>query len=79
MSTEFALAAQKRELQGKGASRRLRRLEQQMPAIVYGAEKPAQPVSVITKDLVKQLENEAFFAHIKAWRDAGTFDGLEFS
>lgn len=64
MSTDFAVTAEKRELQGKGASRRLRRLQNAMPAVVYGANKPAQSIQLVTKDFIKLLENEAFFAHI---------------
>lgn len=64
MSTNFAVTAESRELQGKGASRRLRRLQNAIPAVVYGANKPAQSIQLITKDFVRLLENEAFFAHI---------------
>lgn len=64
MSTNFAVVAESRELQGKGASRRLRRLQNALPAVVYGANKPAQSIQLITKDFVRLLQNEAFFAHI---------------
>lgn len=64
MSTAFALEAKKRTLEGKGASRRLRRLEGAMPAIVYGASKEPVSISLMTKDFIRQLQNEAFFAHI---------------
>jgi large subunit ribosomal protein L25 len=49
---------------GKGASRRLRRLADQVPAIIYGGDKDPQPLSIIRKDLEKSLENEAFFSHV---------------
>ena len=43
MSTDFTLQATGREETGKGASRRLRRLAGEVPAIVYGGKKnPAQ-------------------------------------
>ena len=61
--TQFTLAAAVRDLQGKGASRRLRH-ESATPAIVYGGDKPAQSVSLVTKDLAKVLESEAFFSSI---------------
>lgn len=65
MSAEdFTLEAQAREVSGKGASRRLRRLENSVPAIVYGAEKEAQKITVSHKDLVKHLDNEAFYSHL---------------
>ncbi|MFP6833754.1 MAG: 50S ribosomal protein L25, partial [Porticoccaceae bacterium] len=43
MSTDFTIHAKGREDTGKGASRRLRRLAGEVPAIVYGGKKaPAQ-------------------------------------
>ena len=64
MSDQFELNAEVREDKGKGASRRLRRLADQVPAIIYGAGKDAQPLSLIRKDFEKALENEAFFSHV---------------
>ena len=64
MSEDFVLNATVREDAGKGASRRLRRLEGQVPAIVYGGKKNPANIQIPHKDLVKQLENEAFYSHI---------------
>ncbi|MDP5064467.1 MAG: 50S ribosomal protein L25/general stress protein Ctc [Haliea sp.] len=64
MSDQFELYAEVREDLGKGASRRLRRLADQVPAIIYGGEKAPQPLTIIRKDLEKSLENEAFFSHV---------------
>ncbi|MDO8861331.1 50S ribosomal protein L25/general stress protein Ctc [Haliea sp. E1-2-M8] len=64
MSDQFELYAEVREDLGKGASRRLRRLADQVPAIIYGADKDPQPLSIIRKDLEKALEHEAFFSHV---------------
>ncbi|GAB3092641.1 50S ribosomal protein L25/general stress protein Ctc [Aestuariicella hydrocarbonica] len=64
MSEDFVLNAVAREDAGKGASRRLRRLEGQVPAIVYGGTKKPATIQIPHKDLVKQLENEAFYSHI---------------
>ena len=64
MSNEFIISAVSRADAGKGASRRLRRLEKKVPAIVYGAEKDPQNISVEFEDLVKALENEAFYSHV---------------
>ncbi|HVL02558.1 MAG TPA: 50S ribosomal protein L25/general stress protein Ctc [Dongiaceae bacterium] len=64
MSNEFTIEATTRSDLGKGASRRLRRLENRIPGILYGADKAPTPISVISKDLVKALENEAFYSHI---------------
>lgn len=53
-----------REVKGKGASRRLRRLELITPAIVYGGEKAPVQVTLALKDLNKSFEDEGFFSHI---------------
>lgn len=64
MSNEdFVLHAQTREDQGKGASRRLRR-QGLVPSVIYGGSKDPQSISLISKDFLKQLENEAFYSHI---------------
>jgi large subunit ribosomal protein L25 len=64
MSTDFTLNANGREDTGKGASRRLRRLAGEIPAIVYGGKKDPAQISLAHKDVAKALENEAFFSHI---------------
>lgn len=64
MSDQFELNAEVRSDLGKGASRRLRRLDGQVPAIIYGGDKEPQPLSLIRKDLEKALENEAFYSHV---------------
>jgi large subunit ribosomal protein L25 len=66
MSTEFTLNAKSRTNKGKGASRRLRRLVGEIPAIVYGGEKAPEQISLSHKDVIKALENEAFYSHIVA-------------
>ena len=64
MSTDFTLQAKGREETGKGASRRLRRLAGELPAIVYGGKKDPVQIKLVLKDVTKSLENEAFFSHI---------------
>ena len=64
MSTDFILQAKDREDTGKGASRRLRRLAGEVPAIVYGGKKNPTKIALTHKDVVKALENEAFFSSI---------------
>ncbi len=63
MSTVM-LEAQARDVQGKGASRRLRRLEQMVPAIVYGSEKEPQLLSLSQHKVNKALENEAIYSTV---------------
>ena len=61
---DFDLNAELRSDLGKGASRRLRRNADMIPAIIYGAGKEPQPLSLAHKDLHKACQNEAFFSHI---------------
>ena len=62
--SDFVVIAEARADQGKGASRRLRRLEGKIPAVIYGANKPAQSLTLIRKDFEHMLENEACFSSI---------------
>jgi large subunit ribosomal protein L25 len=61
---KFEIHAEVRTDLGKGASRRLRRLDSLVPAIVYGEGKAPVNLSIPHKDLAKALTNEAFFSHI---------------
>ena len=63
MSANFSLTAESRKDQGKGASRRLRHAEL-VPAILYGANKAPQNISLRHKELSKALESEAFYTRI---------------
>ena len=60
---KIEINATRREAQGTGASRRLRRAGK-VPGIVYGGD--AQPVNIELdhRDLLKKLHNEAFHASI---------------
>ena len=57
------ISARKREAQGTGASRRLRRLGR-VPGIVYGGNKDAVTIELDHKDLYQSLRNEKFHASI---------------
>ena len=63
MTNTFSLNAQARELQGKGASRRLRH-QSLVPAVIYGGSAAAQSISIPFKELGKALESEAFYSPI---------------
>jgi large subunit ribosomal protein L25 len=52
-----------RKQQGTGASRRLR-TSGRVPGIIYGAEKPAQPIEVDQNALLRHLKMEAFHSSI---------------
>ncbi|MDE3735622.1 50S ribosomal protein L25/general stress protein Ctc [Pseudomonas resinovorans] len=69
--TDFALNAEARSDLGKGASRRLRRNANLVPAVIYGGEQAPQSVSLLAKDLAKLLENEAAFSHVIALNVSG--------
>jgi len=62
--SKYTLNAVSRDVSGKGASRRLRRLENLVPGIVYGGKK--NPVSITLKhnELIRQLQEEAFYASV---------------
>ncbi|MBS3804711.1 MAG: 50S ribosomal protein L25/general stress protein Ctc [Oleiphilaceae bacterium] len=64
MAQEFVIEAFARGDQGRGASRRLRREERKIPAIIYGGKKDAVSISIWHNELKKALENEAFFSHV---------------
>ncbi len=57
------ISATLREDMGKGASRRLRR-EAKMPAILYGAGKDPVNLTLTQKDILRHLENEAFYTQV---------------
>ena len=63
MSTT-ALAAVSRTVTGKGSSRRLRRLENLVPGIVYGGNAEPVQISIAQNVLIKALEDEAFYASV---------------
>lgn len=64
MSNSYEVSAEPREDMGKGASRRLRRQGDKIPGIVYGAGKKPQPLTLSHPEMIKHLEDEAFFSHI---------------
>jgi len=66
MTAEFTLNAEARSDLGKGASRRLRRLASQVPAVIYGGDKAPVSISLLAKEVAKLLENEAAYSHIIA-------------
>ena len=63
-SKEFELNCTVRTDLGKGASRRLRRLDNNIPAVLYGGDEDPVSLTIAHKDIKKATENEAFFARI---------------
>lgn len=63
MSDDITVNATSRSVFGKGASRRLRR-DNMVPAIVYGADLEPQAVQLKHNEVVKHLENQAFYSQL---------------
>ncbi len=64
MSEKIQLDAEMRTDVGKGASRRLRRLADRVPGIIYGADKDAVALTLEHRQLAKAMEQESFFSKI---------------
>jgi large subunit ribosomal protein L25 len=60
----FELNAEVRHDMGKGASRRLRRTQDKVPAIIYGGSKAPLAVMLDQKKVMHALEHEAFYSHL---------------
>jgi large subunit ribosomal protein L25 len=63
MGVSYELHAETRQDAGRGASRRLRR-ESKIPAILYGAEKAPENLTLNHFEVTKALQNEGFYSHI---------------
>ena len=55
--------AQKRTLQGTGASRRLRRAGR-VPGVIYGGEQPAEAIEFDHNEVFHKLKQETFHASV---------------
>ncbi len=64
MSQNFELHAEVRTDVGKGASRRLRRETNRIPAIIYGAGEDPQNLTLAQNQVVKALQSESFYSSI---------------
>lgn len=60
----FELQAELRHEQGKGASRRLRRMQDKIPAIIYGGGQPPVAIMLDHKKMLHALEHEAFYSQL---------------
>lgn len=63
MKKTFTIKATVRSDLGKGASRRLRRIDQ-VPGVVYGADKAPASIMIEHNHLLRLLENESFYTQI---------------
>lgn len=69
--TQYTLDATLRVDQGKGASRRLRRTEDRVPAILYGGKETPSLISLDHKKVMHALENPKVFSHLLTLNLAG--------
>lgn len=60
MTNETALKAQSRDHLGKAHTRRLRRLDGRVPAVIYGDDQAPQHISLAGNEVVKAFEDPAF-------------------
>ena len=63
-TTSFELQAESRTLLGKANSRRMRRIENKIPGVIYGAQKDTTSVTLDHNEVLKALEHEAFYSQI---------------
>ena len=70
MAMSFELNAEPRSDMGKGASRRLRRAGK-VPAIIYGGNKDPEALTLSHNEVLRNLENEAFYSHILTIKSSG--------
>tara|TARA_B100001123_G_C15045961_1_gene921537 strand:+ start:94 stop:801 length:708 start_codon:yes stop_codon:yes gene_type:complete len=64
MSAALELSAEIRTAVGKSASRRLRRLENKIPAVVYGAAEEGQNLTLNVNELSKVMQSDTFYSQI---------------
>ncbi|QMT61160.1 50S ribosomal protein L25/general stress protein Ctc [Legionella sp. PC997] len=62
--SNILLEAQARTDMGKGASRRLRRLENKVPAVIYGGDKKPMSIHFQHNKVVKALETESIYSSV---------------
>lgn len=64
MTSSVILEAEVRADLGRGASRRLRRLENKVPAVIYGGGKKPVSLHLMHNKVVKALESESIYSSV---------------
>ena len=64
MAEQIVVRAEFREQVGKGASRRLRRLDEKVPGILYGGGRDPVALSIASRELARAMQEEAFSSRI---------------
>ncbi len=62
--SSILLEAETRLDKGKGASRRLRRFDNKIPAILYGGDKPSQMLHLVHNKVMKALDAESIYSSV---------------
>lgn len=62
--SDFTITAQQRNEFGKSHTRRERRLNNKIPAVIYGAKEDNRHIMLEHNEIERALNNEAFFSHI---------------
>ena len=71
MSAALELNAEVRTVVGSSVSRRMRRVEGKIPAVVYGAAEEGQNLTLNMNELTKVMQSEAFYSQILNISNAG--------
>ena len=64
MSAALELNAEVRTVVGRSVSRRMRRVEGKIPAVVYGAAEEGQNLTLNMNELTKVMQSDAFYSQI---------------
>lgn len=64
MSHSFEFNATTRSSRGKAESRRMRRLEDTIPAVIYGLKKDSVSITLAHKDILHALDHEEFYSQV---------------
>ena len=64
MAQSIELSAEPRTLHGKGATRRLRRIDAKVPAIIYGGGKEPQSIALGFFEVTNASHHEGFYSQI---------------
>lgn len=68
MAVVSELSVQQRKAGGTSGSRRMRRAEDVIPAIIYGGGSDPVPIQIVHKDMLKALEDESFYTRLLTLR-----------
>lgn len=64
MAEIYEINVETRDSIGKSANRRMRRIDNKLPGVIYGGEKNPTPIMIDHNTLSRALENEGFYSHI---------------